>query len=439
MKRIVSLLIALVVVLILNISLGACSTMGSAGSVTMLGPWSGTEEANFNKVLDNFERETGIQVSYRNTRALNQVLSSDVQRGAPPDIAILSSPNELVQYVPSGALKPLDDVIELPQDAYSKWWLGLQKLGTEKLYGVVVKVNLGSLVWFNKNRFTGPEPETWDELVARGQSLAGPQGSPWCLGMGDTPSSGWPGTDWIEDILLRQSGTDIYRQWSHGSLPWTSPEVRRAWETWGTITAPTGSGSALLTDFQDEGIPMFTNPPGCFFHHQPSFIMNFYQDYQTEAGATPKAGTDFDFFPLPRFGDQAGDPASTAYKVSADLATMFNDTPQARQLIRYLATDEAQRIWPAIPGGGAFSADKNVGLGVYSDDVSRRIATELTSAGTLCYDGAALMPDTMNSAFSRAVLEYLSDPGQLNSLLEELDKVRQGLVPDEWLDFPCGQ
>ncbi|MCA1603954.1 MAG: ABC transporter substrate-binding protein [Acidobacteria bacterium] len=422
----------------LNISLGACSTVGSAGSVTVLGPWSGTEESNFNKVLDNFEDETGIRVFYRSTRALNQVLSSDVQRGAPPDIAILSGPNDLAQYVPSGELKPLDDVIGPPQGTYSEWWLGLQKLGKDKLYGVVVKANLGSIIWFNPNHFSGPNSGTWDEFVAIGRSMAGPGGTPWCMGMGDTPNSGWPGTDWIEDILLHQSGTDVYRQWGHGTLPWTSPQVREAWVTWGTITASTGSRSALLTDFHDAGRPMFASPPECFFHHQPSFIMNFYQDYQQGAGTALKAGADFDFFPFPTFGNQNGDPASKAYKVSADLATMFNDTPQARQLIRYLATDEAQRIWPAIPNGGAFSANKNVDLSVYSDEVSRRIADTLTSAGTLCYDAASLMPETMSNAFSRAVLEYLSDPNQLNSLLVELDKVRQGLAPDEWLDFPCG-
>jgi alpha-glucoside transport system substrate-binding protein len=182
------------------------------------------------------------------------------------------------------------------------------------------------------------------------------------MGMGSTPISGWPGADWIEDILLHQFGTDIYQKWASGNLPWTSQPVRKAWQEWGTITATTGSRSTLLTDWTDAGRPMFTNPPGCYLDHQPSFIIASYQNYRKEK---LKPGTDFDFFPFP-----AG-AAGGAFIVSADMATMFNDTPQARQLIKYLATAKAQAIWPHS-GGGAFSVNKKMNQNVYPDGVSKK-------------------------------------------------------------------
>src|SRR6185437_2979595 len=121
-------------------------------------------------------------------------------------------------------------------------------------------------------------------------------GRPWCMGMGSTPTSGWPGTDWIEDILLHEFGADIYQQWSSGRLPWTSPQIREAWERWGTITATVDRRSVLLTDWSDAGRPMFANPtPGCFLDHEPSFAIANYQTYDKAL----KPGNDFDFLPFP--------------------------------------------------------------------------------------------------------------------------------------------
>lgn len=310
---------------------------------------------------------------------------------------------------------------------------GTAKLGTDSIYGIPVKVNLKSIIWFNPH-VSHPSIQTWDQLVAFSDSVAKAGGTPWCMGMSWTPTSGWPSTDWIEDILLRQSGTDAYRNWALGTLPWTSPEVRKAWESWGGIAATAGSRSALLTDFVDAGRPMFTNPPGCILDHEPSFIIPAYQAYDGK----PQPGTDFDFFDFPNIGASPADATGGTFEVSADMASMLNDTPQARKLIKYLASDRAQKIWPHA-GGGAFSANKNVKLDVYPDDISKRIAQELTSAKTLCFDAADLMPATMRNAFYRAALEYLSDPSRLDTILNELNDVRRGIPREEWLDIPCGQ
>lgn len=427
-RRVTALFIA---VILTNAVLTACSAPGSAGSVSVLGPWIGEEERHFRQVLNTFERETGVQVVYQGTRALHEVLLSNVQKGTLPDIAILFSPGELGQYQHSGMLHRLDDIIAPQRDAYSKQWLELQKLGTDNLYGVVVKADLKNIIWFNTH-VAHPTIQTWEQLVSFSDTIAKTGGTPWCMGMGSTPTSGWPGSDWIENILLHQFGTDVFQQWTSGALPWTSPQVRKAWEDWGRITATTGSRSALLTEFGDAGRPMFINPPGCFLDHQPSFIM---VNYQTYDGA-PKPGIDFDFFGFPGFASQPANAAGETFAVSADMASMFNNTPQARQLIRYLATDKAQEIWPRI--GGSFSVNRNVQPNVYPDEVSKRIAQQLTTADTLCFDAADLMPATMRNAFYRAVLEYLNDPAQLDRLLQELDGVRQGIAREEWLNVPCG-
>ncbi len=432
-------------VLVSAIGLSACSSEGSAGQVTVLGPWiggEGGEEGQFGDVLEAFTAKTGIKVNYQGARALPQVLLSNVRGGTPPDVAVLANPGELAAYARNGEMYPLDEFIDQKrQEAFSRQWLLPQeKDGKQHIYTIPIKANLKSIVWFNPKRAPQPLPQTWDGLVDYSGSIAGKGSTPWCIGLGDAPSSGWPGSDLIEDILLQTFGQALYQRWSAGDLPWISDEVAEAWTRLGKILArPTyvqgKPDAALFTDFADAARPMFATPPGCFLDHQASFIMGFYQGFKKDGSASaPQAGVDFDFFPFPGSGNQK---AGRLWEASADLAGMFNDTPQARRFMSYLASDEAQQIWPAIPGASAFTVNKNVDLRVYDDDVSRRIA-EIFRSGTLCLDAADLMPASMRNAFYRAVLEYFNDPSLLGTLLKKLEKVREGIEEKEWLTLSCG-
>src|SRR2546429_7160519 len=265
---------ALMVAALLATGPVACAG-GDAGSVTVLASWTGTEQKAFEQVLNGFTRKTGIRVHYEGTRALSQVLAADVQQGTAPDIAVLPSLGDLAGYVRQNALRPLDDVISPGKDrSHSAQWRKLETLdsgGRSPRYAVAVKATLKSLVWYDPRRLPdlrSAPPRTWDELVAASQAHRAANQAPWCLGMGAPPTSGWSGTDWIEDTLLHRSGADVYRQWASGKLEWTSPQVRQAWTTWGTVAVGPGMvyggpDAALLTDFNDAGQPMFADPPGC--------------------------------------------------------------------------------------------------------------------------------------------------------------------------------
>lgn len=433
--------------LLTSIGLGACTSQNSGGSVSVLASWTGDEEKQFRTVLDAFTDETGIKVHYEGTTALSQVLPSEVQQGTPPDIAVLPSTGELAEYVQSGDLQPLDGVIDKEQqNAYGPWLELLKQRG--KLYSVPVKASLKSIIWSRKDTFADP-PRTWNDLLLRTSGLSGKDSAPWCVGMGDAGNSGWPGTDWIEDILLHQSGVSTYQKWAAGDLKWTSPQVKQAWTTWGKIVGHPGSilggtEGAALTDFGDAGRPMFDKPPGCFLEHQGSFTMNFADpgeqtaspdDGQEEQDKPNRYETDAEFFRFPAFGD-ANDSTARATEVSADLAGMFNGTGEAKQLMQYLADDQNRERW--LDDAHAFSlnedtrSDRNkVGNG--------QMATFLASSSTLCLDASDLMPATMREAFYRAVLEFMSAPDRLDTLLAELDGVRQELKDSgPWLDFACG-
>lgn len=431
-------LLALLTALVTAVSAAGACSVAADRSVTVLGPWSGEEGQAFREVLDRFTARTGITAAYQGTSAVNEVLRSKVREADPPDVAISWSPSELSRYVRSGHLRPLTNVVDRrQQQAYRRHWLLPQG---DDIYAIPVKANLKNLIWYRVDDLDR-RPGTWAELMEVGERRR--ERAPWCLALNDSPAAGWPGTDWIENILLHQS-PDHYRRWATGDLKWASPQVTRAWETWGQIV--TGEGlvqggvnRALLADFRDAGRSMFARPPGCMMVHAPSFAVDSFREGGDPGGRPLTPGRDFDFFPFPSFADSGAGSGDRPANVSADLAAMFRDTPEARRLMAFLASPEAQRIWPSRPHSSAFSLNTQVPETVYGrDEVRRRIARLLHASGdAMCFDASDAFPPTMRSAFNQAVLEYVNDPRRLSKLLEELDRVRAAVDPQEWVVAAC--
>ncbi len=386
------------------------------GKVTVIGTWGGSEQESFLAMVKPFEDQTGIKVEYTGTRDLNAVLTTGVASGILPDLAGLPGPGQMVEYAKAGALKPLDDVLDIA--AYkAQTSPALVDLGTVdgKVIGVFIKAAVKGLIWYNPKVYTGGQPTSWDDLQAKAAAAAqgiGGNTKPWCVGLESGAASGWPGTDWIEDFVLRQAGPEVYDKWVAGQQKWTSPEIKNAFETFGKVISESYGGpkTVLATNFGDAGNPLFKSPPGCIFHHQASFITDF---FQKQGGAKPG---DYDFFPFPDINPQF----SGAVEGAGDLFGMFNDTPQARALMKYLVTADAQSIW--VGRGGALSANKNVTN--YPDEISKRSAEILTNAKIFRFDASDLMPQAMNDAFWKAVLDYTQDASKLDSILSNLDQVQ---------------
>ncbi len=402
----------------------------SGGTVTVLATWGGGELDSFRAMVAPFEEATGITVEYEGTRDLAAVLTTRVQGGNPPDVAGLPGPGQIAKFAQQGSFVDLGTVLDMDsyESEYAPTWL---ELGTVdgKLVGVFIKAAVKGLIWYDPqtledNGLSAPFT-TWSDLMAASDSLASEGVTPWCVALESGAASGWPGTDWLEDIVLRQSGIDVYNRWWQGDLAWTSPEIKSAFETWGEIVATDGvvfggPVNALTTNFGNVGDGLFTDPPECVFAHQASFIADFF--VQNNPDLEP--GTDFSFFGFPGFGEDA--PSSTV--TAGDLFGMFNDTPQARALIRYLVTPEAQAIW--VGRGGAISPNQSVSLDSYPDSLSRRAAELLVGADVAAFDASDLMPEAVNNAFWQAVLEYIQSPDNLDSILKNLDAVREDAYAD---------
>lgn len=386
-----------------------------SGSVTVIGTWGGDEADAFRDMVAPFEEETGITVEYTGTRDLNTVLTTGVNSGVLPDLAGLPGPGQMREFAERGALVPLDDVLDT-ETYREETSPGFVELGTVdgEIVGVFIKAAVKGLIWYNPEVYSGEAPETWEQLQTIADETATGDMRPWCVGLEAGAASGWPATDWIEDFVLRQSGPEVYDAWTEGEHAWTSPEIRAAFEAYGEVVAPErtfgGRDYVVNTNFGAAANPMFDDDPGCVFHHQASFITEFFEN---EGGA---GDGDYDFFRMPDINPQY----SGAMTGAGDLFGMFNDTPEARALMEYLVTAEAQSIWVGI--GGAISGNTTVDN--YPDEISARSAEMLAEAEVFRFDASDLMPEAMNNAFWSAVLEYTQEPGNLDEILTRLDEVQ---------------
>jgi alpha-glucoside transport system substrate-binding protein len=394
------------------------------GTVSVLAVWGGDELDNFRAMIAPFEEETGITVEYEGTRDLNAVLTTRIEGGNPPDMAGLPGPGQLQEFAEAGHLVALSDVLNMDQmqSEYDEGFLNLATVDG-KLYGIFIKAAVKSLVWYNVKAFdaAGYEvPSDWAGLNALEAKIIEDGSKPWCIGLESGAASGWPGTDWIEDIMLRTAGPDTYDQWWQHEIAWTDIAVKNAWETWGTIVGDEGmiyGGTpwVLSTNFGEAPFPIFEEPPKCYLHRQASFITtNINSQYPDLV-----AGEDYNFFQFPPIDEAYGQPLL----VAGDLFGMFNDTLQSRALMNYLVTAEAQSIW--AERGGFLSANKMVDPGVYPDQLTQQIGEMLTEASSVRFDASDLMPEAVNNAFWAGIMDFVSAPDDLDSVLESIEVAAQ--------------
>jgi alpha-glucoside transport system substrate-binding protein len=403
------------------LAIAACTNdSGSSGGgnvVNMLVVFGGDELANFEAMLKPFEDDTGIDVQIESNRDANAILQTRIDGGNPPDVAGLPGPGPMQQFARDGALKEMpDEVKQILTDEFADTYTAAGTVD-DKLVGIFAKVSLKGLIWYNPKELEAAGysiPADFDGLDALVDQIAADGTTPWGIGLESGAATGWPATDWIEDFLVRQAGPDVYDQWWQGTLKWSSPEVKAAFEAFGKwATDPEytdgGPNKELSTAFGNGGDCLFAKPPKCFLVHQASFMSGF---FETNFPDVAMAGETYDYFMMPPIGFDA-------LTASGDLFGMFNDTDAAKQLMAYLVSADAQEAW--VKTGGVLSANNNVPTDAYPDESTKLAAEILSSAEVVRYDASDLMPAAMNDAFFKGIGDYLQAPDQLDSILQGLD------------------
>ncbi|MEU6844258.1 ABC transporter substrate-binding protein [Streptomyces sp. NPDC046716] len=395
---------------VLALLVGPTACAGSGGRhVTVMVPWDGQEEFGaFYSVVKDFEHDTGIQIDVQVTRALTQQLDAAVTADAPPDLAVLPSPAAIARYAKmADGLQPLDRKTA-DSGSYLEPFQGLARVDGAT-YAVPVKIDVKSLVWYDTETTSKPRTRSTDTLssFAREGELG------WCLGLASGPTSGWPGADWIADIVLADAGTDVYAGWASGRLPWTTTAIERAWTRWRDLVGAPTLKQASEKRVADATRAMAAAEPGCRLAHGARSALA--TELQKESR--------FDF---------VAPAAHAPLEVSGDFIGLFaDDNPAARTFVHYLSGVRAQQNWVDAAGSSAFSA-RTEGIG-YRNAVQRRIAAlvEPASGHPLCFGAADLMSPDVVAAFYRAVLVHADGDEDTGKLMDDLQEVQSSLGSKE--------
>jgi alpha-glucoside transport system substrate-binding protein len=285
-----------------------------------------------------------------------------------------------------------------------------------EMAGIWYKANVKSLVWYPKDDFDAAGytiPQDWTELIALSDQMVLDGRTPWCIGIDSGGATGWVGTDWVEDIMLRTTTPENYDAWVRGDLAFSSAEVKNAWELMGDVWFATGyalggRSGILNTHFGDAPGPMFDNPPGCWLHRQASFISGFFPE-----GA--EWGVDYDYFYFPPIDAQYDDPVL----IAGDLFGVFRERPAIKMFAEYLTTGESARWWAERAWG--VSPHEDADLGWYPPE-AQGYAQMLMDADTVRFDASDLMPGEVGTgAFWDGVVDYVNG-ANLDLILFTIDQ-----------------
>ncbi|MEO0356591.1 MAG: ABC transporter substrate-binding protein [Cyanobacteria bacterium P01_A01_bin.3] len=403
----------------IGIVLAACSPSPPTPTVTILGSITGDGEATIAEVLAPFEEANGIDVVYEGTDQFATVLIARLTAGNPPDIALFPQPGLMADLAREGDLLALDDVLsnEQLESAFDRQWLELASVD-DRPYGIWARASLKSLVWYSPPVFAaaGYEvPSTWEELQALSDRMVSDGNIPWCIGLESGAASGWPGTDWVEEFVLRQSGPEVYDRWVGGETPFSEPAIASAFNSFAELVQDGdrvlgGAVGAISTPFGDSPAALFDDPPGCYLHRQASFISTFFPD-------TVEPGRDVAVFPFPAMNPEF----SNVLLVSGEQFGLLSDTPEARAMMEYLTTAEPHRIWSQAEG--FVSPFRGIAIASYTDPNTRKQAEVLASADTLRFDGSDLMPGEVGTgAFWEGIIDLASGTADLDTVLADIDR-----------------
>jgi len=386
---------------------GDCAAFGKYGkysgkTVTIYTSITEPEISYHINAIKPFENCTGIKVQYQPSKEFEAALKTKVDGGNAPDIALFPQPGLLGTFAQSGKLKPASGAVTT--EAEKNWvssWIGYGTVDNV-FFGAPLGANLKSLIWYSPKYFKQygyTVPTTWDDLIKLSDKMVTDGHKPWCAGVESGDATGWPLTDWMEELMLRKYGPDVYDQWTQHKIPFNDPKVLDVLKTVGSILknpkyVNAGIGdvkSIATTAFQKGGLPIETGK--CMLHAQA----NFYAANWDKGTKVAEDGDVFAFYE-PTMSDKFGKVA----EVGGEFVGAFADRPEVEAVQLYLASGEwataKAKLNAAAHTSGWATANKGVDPSVFIDPIDKLSVQVLTDPkATARFDASDVMPSSVGA------------------------------------------
>jgi alpha-glucoside transport system substrate-binding protein len=351
---------------------------------------------------------TGIKIDYEGSGEFEAQLGVRVDGGNAPDVAFVPQPGLVKRFADAGKLKALGaDTKALAEQNMPADWL---KYGTVNgtLYGVPLGANVKSFVWYSPKTFKDKGwtvPTTWDELIALSDKIAASGMKPWCAGVESGDATGWPATDWIEDLMLRTQTPEVYDQWTTHGIPFNDPKVAEAVDKAGTILKNEkyvnggfgGVKSITTTSFQEAGVPI-TNGK-CAMHRQASFYANQFP----QGTKVAEDGDAFAFY-FPAIDPAKGKPVLGG----GEVVVGFADRPEVQAVQTYLAS--AEYVNSRAKLGNWVTANNKLDIANVASPIDKLSVQILQDKKSVFrFDGSDLMPAAVGAGtFWKGMVDWLN-------------------------------
>ncbi len=355
------------------------------------------EQQRYEAAWKQFETCTGIKIVYEGSSSFESLLPTRIQGGNAPDIALIPQPGLIAQVakMSGGPVAAPAAVLANTQKYWNAKWKDYATINGV-FYGSPMSANMKSFVWYSPKTFAANGwkiPTTWSQMMALSNTIASSgKMKPWCGGIGSGTATGWPATDWLEEVVLRFLGPTAYDQWVAGTLKFTSPQITSAMGTlasWMKNPAWVNAGfgnvqTIATTTFQNAGKPILSN--NCAMLQQASFYGAQWSSFKASATVGP-TGDVYAFY-LPANGTAYGKPVEGG----GEFVVAFDKKAATVAVQTFLSTP----LWATLKvaqGGGWVSANNGVPLSTYTDPVAKLSATYLTDpSATFRFDASDLMP-----------------------------------------------
>ena len=365
--------------------------------ILVTGPERSEEQAGaLQEVLGAWGDANGVEVTYIGSADWEAEINTQIEGGNPPDISIFPQPGKLADFANAGYVVPVADFALAENDWTDAWNVFGTVDGVQ--YGVPVKSDMKSLVWYQPARFAAAGydvPTTFADFLALVDTMAadGSGTKPLCVGIESGQATGWTYTDWVEEMVLRQHGADVYDQWVSHEIPFSDDRIMASMQAvidlWTDDNVYAASGTIAATAFGDNGQPLVDGD--CYMHRQASFFSGFIPEGTPFADGTENA-VDVFYFP-----DINGDSPVLG---AGTLAAAFNADPNVHALLGYMASAEyaeaRQVAQQNLKGGspalsGFLSAAQGIDTSVF-EPLEQSILDALGSAQIVRFDASDLMP-----------------------------------------------
>ncbi|RIV36596.1 ABC transporter substrate-binding protein [Micromonospora radicis] len=355
-----------------------------------------------------FEECTGIDIDHEGSGEFEAQLPVRADGGNAPDIAFIPQPGLIERFAERGQIKAASaDTKAMAEQNYPADWLKYSTVGGN-FYGAPLGSNVKSFVWYSPKMFEEKGwavPTTWDEMIKLSDTIADSGTKPWCAGIESGEATGWPATDWIEDVMLRTQTPEVYDQWTTHEIPFNDPRVAEALDRAGTILKNEkyvnggfgGVRSIATTAFQEAGVPITAGK--CAMHRQASFYAN-----QWPQGTRVAEDGDVFAFYFPAIDPARGKPVLGG----GEFVVAFADRPEVQAVQTYLASGEHANSRAKI--GDWVSANNKLDLANVSNPIDK-LSVEILQddSSVFRFDGSDLMPAAVGQGtFWKGMVDWIN-------------------------------